>query len=258
MGSSSYSCFAQLGSLKAGGLGLCGRSSADGVPAIRQLRPYNPLRVVGGGLCSNMFGLRLSEAGTPHGVSWSFAGGWRVVNSPSSLKPVAVSPKCSRVVSSWVASSQLASVVFTVGTISVLPFYTLMIAAPKAEMTRKCIQSCIPFIALGLLYAYLLYLSWTPDTLGLMFASKYWLPELPGIARMFSNEMTLASAWIHLLVVDLFAARQIFHDGLENEIETRHSVSLCLLFCPIGIMAHFITKALMDRARSYQTTSDSL
>lgn len=99
---------------------------------------------------------------------------------------------------------------------------------------------------------------------------------------MFSSEMTLASAWIHLLVVDLFAARytfvflfckylcfcfviicvyalfcarqssnchcnslrQVFHDGQENQIETRHSVSLCLLFCPIGIMAHFITKAL--------------
>lgn len=31
--------------------------------------------------------------------------------------------------------------------------------------------------------------------------------QLPGIAKMFSNEMTLASAWLHLLAVDLFAAR---------------------------------------------------
>lgn len=31
--------------------------------------------------------------------------------------------------------------------------------------------------------------------------------QLPGIAKMFSSEMTLASAWIHLLAVDLFAAR---------------------------------------------------
>ncbi|KAI4321291.1 hypothetical protein MLD38_034693 [Melastoma candidum] len=159
---SSCSCLAQMGTLKAGGLGLCGRSSADQVPAIRQLRPYIPLRIVRGGLCSDMFEL---------------------------------------------ASSGLASAVFSVGTFAVLPFYTLMVAAPKAEMTQKCIRSCIPFIALGLLYTYLLYLSWTPDTLGLMFASKYWLHELPGIARMFSNEMTLGSTWIHLLAVDLFAAR---------------------------------------------------
>lgn len=31
--------------------------------------------------------------------------------------------------------------------------------------------------------------------------------QLTGIAKMFTNEMTLASAWIHLLAVDLFAAR---------------------------------------------------
>jgi hypothetical protein len=31
--------------------------------------------------------------------------------------------------------------------------------------------------------------------------------QLPGIVRMFASEMTVASAWIHLLAVDLFAAR---------------------------------------------------
>ncbi|KAJ6364862.1 hypothetical protein OIU76_029771 [Salix suchowensis] len=152
--------------------------------------------------------------------------------------------KSSGVKASWLTSSQIASSVFTLGTAAVLPFYTLMVVAPKAEVTRKSMESSIPYIVLGLLYASLLYLSWTPDTMRLMFASQYWLPELPGIAKMFSNEMTLASAWIHLLAVDLFAARQVFNDGLENEVETRHSVSLCLLFCPIGIATHFITKAL--------------
>ncbi|KAK2652201.1 hypothetical protein Ddye_012057 [Dipteronia dyeriana] len=60
---------------------------------------------------------------------------------------------------------------------------------------------------------------------------------------MFSSGMTLASAWIHLMTVDLFAARQVFQDGIKNQIETRHSVSFCLLFCPIGIITRFITKA---------------
>nr|XP_029121413.1 uncharacterized protein LOC105048428 isoform X2 [Elaeis guineensis] len=73
--------------------------------------------------------------------------------------------------------------------------------------TRRMMDSSAPYVILGVLYAYLLSLSWTPDTLRMMFASKYWLPELPGIAKMFANEMTLASAWIHLLAVDLFAAR---------------------------------------------------
>nr|XP_023887430.1 protein ABA DEFICIENT 4, chloroplastic isoform X5 [Quercus suber]XP_023887431.1 protein ABA DEFICIENT 4, chloroplastic isoform X5 [Quercus suber] len=148
------------------------------------------------------------------------------------------------------SGSQLASSVFSLGTVAVLPFYTLMVLAPNAELTKKSVESSIPYVVLGILYAYLLYLSWTPETLRMIFASKYLLPELPGIAKMFSSEMTLASAWIHLLVVDLFAARQVFHDGLENQIETRHSVSFCLLFCPIGILTHVITKALTRRSRN--------
>ncbi|CAN6700425.1 unnamed protein product [Malus baccata var. baccata] len=142
------------------------------------------------------------------------------------------------------ASSQIASRVFTLGTTAVLPFYALMVLAPKAQLTKVFTESSIPYVLLGVLYAYLLYLSWTPETLQLIFGSKYWLPELTGIAKMFTNEITLASAWIHLLVVDLFAARQVFSDGLQNQIETRHSVSLCLFFCPIGILTHVITKAL--------------
>ncbi|KAG2601402.1 hypothetical protein PVAP13_5KG589700 [Panicum virgatum] len=81
-----------------------------------------------------------------------------------------------------------------------------MVVAPNASITKRTVESSAPYVALGLLYAYLLYLSWTPDTLRAMFASKYWLPELPSIVRMFASEMTVASAWIHLLAVDLFAA----------------------------------------------------
>ncbi|KAI3970720.1 hypothetical protein MKX01_024367, partial [Papaver californicum] len=107
--------------------------------------------------------------------------------------------------------------------------------------------SGIPYVVLGLLYGYLLYLSWIPNTIQMMFARKYCYPQLPGIAKMFSSEITLASAWIHLLDVDRFAARKMFLEGLEFDVETRHSVSLCLLFCPIGIIVHVITKLLTKK-----------
>ncbi|KAI3813484.1 hypothetical protein L1987_18209 [Smallanthus sonchifolius] len=178
---------------------------------------------------------------------WSFTGGSRAIIIPN-LRSFNLRRR-SWLCASWFTSPQLAGDAFTLGTAAVLPFYTLMVAAPRAELTKKCMRSSIPYVVLGVLYTYLLYLSWTPDTIGLMFASKYWLPELPGIAKMFSNEMTLASAWIHLLAVDLFAARQVYQDGLENEIETRHSVSLCLLFCPIGILIHAMTKAFISTSR---------
>ncbi|XP_010693143.2 protein ABA DEFICIENT 4, chloroplastic isoform X1 [Beta vulgaris subsp. vulgaris] len=182
--------------------------------------------------------------------NWCFLEGLRF-NKRREVHKFILSRKKSGVCYSWLPNPEIASNAFTLGTAAVLPFYTLMVAAPKAELTKKTMRSSIPYVVFGLLYAYLLYLSWTPETIRLMFASKYWLPELPGIAKMFSGEMTLASAWIHLLVVDLFAARQIYQDGLEKEIETRHSVSMCLLFCPIGILSHLITKTLTRLAEKY-------
>ncbi|CAA2977884.1 protein ABA DEFICIENT 4, chloroplastic-like isoform X2 [Olea europaea var. sylvestris] len=181
------------------------------------------------------------------GIGWSFVAGSRTISRPC-LGGNVLCRKRSAVYASWLPSAQIASSAFTLGTAAVLPFYTFMVVAPRAEFTKKLMENGIPYVILGILYAYLLYLSWTPDTIRLMFASKYWLPELPGIAKMFSSEMTLASAWIHLLAVDLFAARQVYYDGLESNLETRHSVSLCLLFCPIGIVSHIITKALTKQA----------
>lgn len=178
---------------------------------------------------------------------WSFIGGSRIIFKPKATR-LLHSPKNSRILASWFAGSQLASAAFTVGTVAVLPFYTLMVVAPKSELTKKSMESSIPYVVLGTLYAYLLYLSWTPETLQLIFANKYLLPELTSIAKMFSSEMTLASAWIHLLVIDLFAARHVFQDGQKNQIETRHSVSFCLFFCPIGILSHVITKAVTKTA----------
>lgn len=201
--------------------------------------PLSSLGSIGGDICSQ----RMARIGTTVSDDSSFLRGKRVTFRPKHPRSVG-NGKSSGVMASLFTSSQIASYSFTLGTIAVLPFYTFMVVAPKAELTKKSMESAIPYVLLGLLYGYLLYLSWTPDTIQTMFASKYLLPELPGIAKMFSREMTLASAWIHLLAVDLFAARQVYQDGLNNDIETRHSVSFCLLFCPLGILAHVITKSL--------------
>uniref|UniRef100_M1C8K4 Neoxanthin synthase n=1 Tax=Solanum tuberosum TaxID=4113 RepID=M1C8K4_SOLTU len=157
---------------------------------------------------SDLLSQRIGGFGTKLSSGGSSLGGSRIIIQLN-LQRTLLRRKSPMVSACWVPSSEVASTAFTVGTAAVLPFYTVMVVAPKAELTRKAMKSSIPYIVLGLLYAYLLYLSWTPDTIRLMFASKYWLPELSGIAMMFSNEVTLASAWIHLLAIDLFAARSI-------------------------------------------------
>ncbi|KAL8531992.1 hypothetical protein ACS0TY_008555 [Phlomoides rotata] len=147
-------------------------------------------------------------------VGWSFVRGSSNTSRPNLGRNI-LCRKSSVVYASWLPCSEIASGAFTLGTVAVLPFYTSMVVAPRADFTKKLVTSSLPYMVLGALYAYLLYLSWTPDTMRFMFASKYWLPELPGIAKMFSSEITLASAWIHLLAVDLFAARSLSLSSLS-------------------------------------------
>ncbi|PKA63531.1 hypothetical protein AXF42_Ash005426 [Apostasia shenzhenica] len=192
-----------------------------------------------------MLGPRVaSKDGEMGGVQRSFLRGSRAVVRRQ-LRKITRRPKGSVVSASLLTCSQIASTAFTWGTVSVLPFYALMVFAPRASLTKKVMENHLPYATLGILYAYLLLLSWTPDTLGVIFATKHFLPELPSMLKMFGNEMTMASAWIHLLAVDLYAARQVYHDGLKNNVETRHSIALCLFFCPIGILSHIISKVLI-------------
>ncbi|KAM3222761.1 protein MAO HUZI 4, chloroplastic-like [Capsicum annuum] len=81
-----------------------------------------------------------------------------------------------------------------------------------------------------------------------MFAGKYWLHR-----SVHSNMIICTNCMVGILTISsilqpgiakMFPTRQVYHDVLENDIETRHSVSLCLLFCPVGILTHSIAKAL--------------
>ncbi|KAK1423485.1 hypothetical protein QVD17_18788 [Tagetes erecta] len=108
---------------------------------------------------------------------WSFARGSHTIIIPNSRSFNRYRRRSLRIHASWFTSARLAGDAFTLATAAVLPFYILMVAAPKAELTKKCMRSCIPYVVLGVLYSYLLYLSWTPDTIRLVFSSKYWLPE---------------------------------------------------------------------------------
>jgi hypothetical protein len=59
--------------------------------------------------------------------------------------------------------------------------------------------------------------------------------QLPGIVRMFASEMTVASAWIHLLAVDLFAARSRTTLNYMPSRNAEELVNICVLYvCNAG------------------------
>lgn len=121
------------------------------------------------------------------------------------------------------------------------------------------------------------------------------LPSLSGVMLLFSRMVTAASLWVHILAINLYAARTAYmqgtqgpaflpcclgtsqcmyfrdpalyrteatrhlhysrpalmarnnhmaHSGLERGVPVRHTVLLCALLGPVGLLSHFATCAL--------------
>jgi len=125
---------------------------------------------------------------------------------------------------------------FNVANLFVLPFWALMILLPNWNVTRKVMESYLPFVVLAAGYLYLFVTSITPEN-----AAALSNPQLADIAKFFSNETAAATGWIHFLVMDLFVGRWIYWQGQKTGIWTIHSIALCLFAGPLGVLSHIFT-----------------
>ncbi|MBW4696532.1 MAG: DUF4281 domain-containing protein [Aphanocapsa lilacina HA4352-LM1] len=128
------------------------------------------------------------------------------------------------------------SLLFDATNLFVLPFWALMIVGPNWQVTRRVMASYLPFIALALVYLYLVAGSLNAESLQAMSN-----PKLADIARFFGTEQGAAAGWVHYLVFDLFVGRWIYFEGQRTGVWTLHSLLLCLLFGPLGLLSHILT-----------------
>lgn len=145
--------------------------------------------------------------------------------------------------------------IFNSANIFVLPFWALIIFLPNWKITRKVMESFIPFVLLAVLYLYLLISSITPES-----AAALSNPTLSDIAKFFGEESAAAVGWIHFLVMDLFVGRWIYWEGQRTGIWTVHSIILCLFAGPFGLLSHIITYWIIQkffRNSTENTTSNS-
>lgn len=138
------------------------------------------------------------------------------------------------------------SLLFNLSNLFVLPFWALMILLPNWGVTRKVMESYLPFVALAGLYIYLFINSLTPES-----AEAFSNPQLTDIARLFADEKVAATGWTHFLVMDLFVGRWIYWEGQKTGIWTIHSLIFCLFAGPMGLLSHILTRWIIK-----QTTSD--
>ncbi|MBW4613805.1 MAG: DUF4281 domain-containing protein [Desmonostoc vinosum HA7617-LM4] len=134
------------------------------------------------------------------------------------------------------------SQIFNIANFFVVPFWLLMIVFPNWQVTRRLMESFLPFIVLAGVYLYLFISSVTPET-----AQALSNPQLADIARFFADEKAAATGWIHFLVMDLFVGRWIYWEGQKTGVWTIHSLALCFFAGPLGVLSHILTNLITKK-----------
>ncbi|KAI3429270.1 hypothetical protein D9Q98_005367 [Chlorella vulgaris] len=152
----------------------------------------------------------------------------------------------------------LVSQLFAASTVYAVAVAALMVLLPRWSVTRRVVRSPLVLGPLALVYGLLLVWSWQPDTLSLILPgslaegikglSPQFMPSIAGICTLFSRWLNAASLWVHLLAVNLFAAREMYLEGQAHGVPTQHSILLCMTVAPIGLLSHAVTKAVAGRS----------
>jgi Domain of unknown function (DUF4281) len=68
---------------------------------------------------------------------------------------------------------------------------------------------------------------------------RYCLPLLVcRLLLLLQQEVSVAAAWSHFIAQDLFVGRWVYLDSRKNSVFAGHSLALCYLFGPIGVVSH--------------------
>lgn len=136
---------------------------------------------------------------------------------------------------------------FTIGNVFVLPFWALMILAPRWHWTRRFMSSLWPVAIVAFAYVWLL---------GVQLSAGFSGPPQPtltGLAQLFGTPEGTAIGWLHFLALDLFVGRWAYLDGQQRGI-SYWLLSLALLFVfmagPLGLLLYLFIRLQFQRASS--------
>lgn len=126
----------------------------------------------------------------------------------------------------------------------VLPFWLLMIFAPRWTVTKKVIGSLWPFAIVPLIYVFSIALA----------ASEFQaVPldfSLAGITALAGSQQATLILWAHILALDLFAARWVFHDSQERGM-VQWLASLfvfsIMMAGPAGLLLYILARSMKKR-----------
>ena len=133
----------------------------------------------------------------------------------------------------------------------VIPFWLILILIPNHIFTNFFTQSIIPFLLLGVGYAYLSYKIYLENNI---FDGFELYNGLDGLYSMFANEVLLLVFWLHFLAISLFMGAWIVRDSrkfLVPRIVTIPSLILTYFTGPVGLVIYWFFRIFFAKRISF-------
>lgn len=135
---------------------------------------------------------------------------------------------------------------FRLTNLLVLPFWLLMLLAPRAKFTQRVMGSNLIFFLLGGIYSTLLARGLVKDPSGMR---EIMNPNLNGITKLLTGRDSAFLAWTHFLTSDLFVGRWIYLDSLQRGKTARLPVLLTFLAGPFGLVSYLAVRPRRKQRR---------
>ena len=135
---------------------------------------------------------------------------------------------------------EVSSIAFSVGSLVVMPFWLLMLVAPRWRWTARIVGS--PAVVAGAIAVYAALVA--PQLARLLPVVAR--PQLPVVAALLGTARGATIAWTHFLALDLFAGRWILLDSAARGSSgwwLRPVLLATLLFAPLGLGLYLLRRA---------------
>ena len=133
----------------------------------------------------------------------------------------------------------------------VIPFWLLLITAPRNIITNIFVHSIVPSIFLSAAYVLIAYNIFLNDNI--LDAFELYR-GLDGLYTMFSNESFLLIFWLHFLAISLFAGSWITRDSkkyLIPKIITIPSLIMTYFTGPVGLVVYWFIRIFFAKKISF-------
>lgn len=139
------------------------------------------------------------------------------------------------------------STAFQIANLSIIPFWLLLIVAPRWQGTNVLVHSMLYPLAIGVVYSVF--------ALG----GSFFAPNAPEgggfgsleeLAILFSSPPALFAGWIHYLVFDLFVGAWEARDAQKRGVPHLLLIPCLILTCllgPMGLLVYLVMRLILRK-----------